>query len=776
MKLGRKGLLLILIALYIGAVWMRFESLSGGVYPYYKGESGTNFRHAYAIAGQGALPTIDPPASWPEGYSPSRVRPNGVEYFTGFAYRLVNPFSDVSEKRFSRVLTVLFSSLSVLTLYALTRKLWACQAAGVFAAFLVAFSGPLIGVTNGKDFLHAPYAFVVISVHLAIFLSYAARPSTIAAVLSGLAVFVLFGMWGGAGLYIAAFGLVVLVLPSLSREARRRILVAHLAAALLAGITLPHLRADRFVLAWPAVWLLVITLYSYFGHKLPRRTPGWIYVLGASIVVALVLRPLQSRGSDVLDPLAYWYYRFRFIAGKPGDPTLLPDAVRVAWTYDHAPPRAWMLVEFFLPLVFLLPSAVGALRALRKETNVSLWVPLASAAIGATVFFIDRRAIFSAALLVLPFVSGAFRGFRAHLGTRVVPAAIAVVLLATTSPLVSSKIDVVRIAGRRLGLFSTSSGEFTWASIGNADRDLVRVLTTRTSTRNDVILAPPEVSPLVAMFAGRATIVSPGVFSRYMARKVVGTLAGFYSDEKDFYARCEALGVTYVVYSIDVLLDGSSYSPRYMSGATASGEKPLAYRMHFAPETLGRFQLVYENDNYRLFRVTADLKPVFLTDHPPVYQEEILRTCAGDLDAFYSRIVDILSTYQTAVAAQGQGDDRGAIWRFMYCLDLGPSFTDARLGMGDSFLRLRKPDQAYTAYSRVLQYSPDDKHALYYGALSLAYTGRKEDALRLIDLLLSATAESEVRSQALELKAALESGRPLEMPRKAARGAPKSVK
>jgi len=361
-------------------------------------------------------------------------------------------------------------------------------------------------------------------------------------------------------------------------------------------------------------------------------------------------------------------------------------------------------------------------------------------------------------------------GFGSHLKTRAVPAALAVALLAATSPFVSSKTDVVRRIGTRLGLSPSSTGGFTWASIGNADRDLVRVLATRTSTRSDVILAPPEISSLVATFAGRATVLAPGVFSREMARKVIETTSGFYGDEKDLYTRCEALGATYVLYSIDLLLDGSSYSSWYMSGAAGNGEESLAHRMHFAPETLRRFQLVYENDNYRLFRVTADVRPVFLTDHPPVYQEGILRAHEDNLDAFYSRIVDILSTYQTAVAAQTQGDERGAIPRFLYCLDQAPAFTSARLGVGDSLLRLGKPDDAFAAYSRVLQYAPDNTHALYYGALSLAYTGRKEEARRLIDLLLTATAQSDIRSQALELKAALESGRPLEIPRKAGKG------
>jgi len=249
-----------------------------------------------------------------------------------------------------------------------------------------------------------------------------------------------------------------------------------------------------------------------------------------------------------------------------------------------------------------------------------------------------------------------------------------------------------------------------------------------------------------------------------MAARTAETTAAFYADEKKLAETCGAAGATYVLYSIDVLLDASPYSPRYLAGFDGKAAETLAYKMHFSPEKLRSFQLVYENDSYRLFRLTARSEPVFLSDHPPVYQETILRSLGNDLGAFYGRIVDILATYQTAVAAQARGDEDAAILRFRYCLEQAPYFTRAWLGVGDSLLRMRKPDDAFAAYNRVLSYAPDDTHALYYGALSLAYTGRRDDALRLIGLLLSATGDVDIRKEALELEGALKSGQRIELP------------
>ncbi|MBP2680909.1 MAG: hypothetical protein H6Q78_772, partial [Candidatus Krumholzibacteriota bacterium] len=177
MTLGRRQIALVLIALYVGAVWMRLDSLGAHEYPYFDGESGTNYRYARTIAAEGSLPATDTSALRPDGFSPAGARPNGVEYLTGFAFRLVHPFSDVAEKQFASIFTILVSSLAVFTFFALARSLWGCAAAGIFAAFLAAFFAPLAGATDGREYLHAPYAFLLVSAHLALFARYVSRPS-----------------------------------------------------------------------------------------------------------------------------------------------------------------------------------------------------------------------------------------------------------------------------------------------------------------------------------------------------------------------------------------------------------------------------------------------------------------------------------------------------------------------------------------------------------------------------------------------------------------------
>ncbi|MEJ2721532.1 MAG: hypothetical protein P8181_10410 [bacterium] len=695
----RTGIRVVLLLFYIGAVWVRFESLGSPAYPYYKGVSGANFRQTHQIIENGTLPTVDLRAAWPEGFEPARVKPNGVEYAVGFAYRLARPFTDMPEQRFVRNLVILVFSLTVFTFYVLTSRLWMCRAAGVFAAFLVAAMGPVIQLTNGREFLHAPFAVVIISLHLIFATGYSRKPSIPNAILTGLAAIALLAIWNGAAVYIALAAAVILLLPGLAPADRRGLLAAHLAAIAAGGLLLPQLQAQRSLVSWPTLWVLTTTAYAFWGHRLPRRIPAPVYVVGAALLLTFVFTPIRNGGLNVLSPFDYWYARIRYLTGKPGDPLLLSNVVRTVWTHDRAYPQPHTILACLLPIVLLALPAYQGLREVRRRSGFPAALPALAAASGILAMLLDRQTIPFTAVLVFPVASAAMVSFRSHLRARLLPVAATVVLVVATAWSPGGWTSPIEKLGKPPGLTAAGAGGFPWVSVGNADRGMARYLFTRTSARHDVVLATPEQSSLVSTFIGRGTVLVPGVDTQNMADRVTGDMANCYADEDSLYARCRGMGITYVLYSIDMVLDTSRYSPLYLAGLESyDPSSAVAYRMHFAPESLRWFSLVFENDNYRLFRVTPETKPLFITDHPPVYQLSILKTHGDDLRSFYKRIVDI------------------------------------------------------------------HRHALYYGALCLAYLGRGEEALPLLDILLSATADPDVRAQATELKTMLESGKPIEIP------------
>ena len=106
-------------------------------------------------------------------------------------------------------------------------------------------------------------------------------------------------------------------------------MVAHLVAMFVAGIILPHLRAERFLFGWPLLLVLTSTVYLFAKGSLPSKVPGWAWVAGGTIVLAVIARPIAGGGIGALSDTEYWFYRFRFLSGKP-DPCTRQS------TPDHA--------------------------------------------------------------------------------------------------------------------------------------------------------------------------------------------------------------------------------------------------------------------------------------------------------------------------------------------------------------------------------------------------------------------------------------------------------
>jgi hypothetical protein len=761
MTLPKSGVRILLILLYITAVWIRLSGSSGTFYPYFKGESGTNYRHALAVGTQGGLPAHDPRFFWPEGYSPADTKAVGAEYLTGVAIRLGNAFSDMPQKKMVSLFTVLAFSLCVFTFYGFTRLLWQCQTAGLLAALLLAFSRPLVEVTLGSEYLHGPFALLLVSLHLWLFLSWRRTPSTARAIWTALAALALLATWEAGPAYVALFGVAAVLLPGGDTSTRRTLLTWHAAVMILAAALLPHLQARRLIADWPVVLVVVSTAYSYVRQSLPSRFPAWVYLAAGALPLVLILRPIHIGGVETLSEVQYWFYRLRFIAGKPADPQLLPESVRFLWSHGRSTPAPYTLSAFFVPLIFLLTPAFLSLRGFCLRTGTRVWPPVVVGLLGALVFWLDRGTVYAAALILFPLLAVSGVALGKHLVRRGTLVAISVLLVVTSGLMPLGKANAIYRAGDALGVSPVAPDGFAPVSLGNADLDLVRYVVSRTSV-GDPFLVPPELSSLVVTFAGRKTMLVPGAPPTNMAQRTGQVIARFYEDEGNLYTLCKASGIRYVVSSIDLLLDTSRYSPLYTAGRRGSGEDAVARRMHFAPEKLRHFNLVYQNDVYRLFRVVDDSELTFLTDHPPVYQYSILERNGDTLESFYMRVVDILATYHTAVAALARDDEEGAIRRFRYCLEQAPRFSKAWMGVGDSLLRLRDFRAANAAYMRVLENAPDNSRALYYAALTFGHIKEVDRALGLLEVLFATGGERELLGLAQQLKVTLEKGIPLD--------------
>lgn len=766
MTLSKTGVRALLLLLFVGAIWVRWSGLNERLYPYYTGASATHYRHAQLIKDTGGLPPLDRKTSWPDGYSPGRVGANGVEYATGYLFRAVSLVTDLSLKEFTGLLVIFVFSLSVFALYGLAHSLWRSRAAGLLAGFFVAFSSPLVAASDGREYLHAPFSITLILFQLWALTAYWRKRSPWMLGLSVIVAFVLLASWDTAAFYLV-FVVLVIAAAAPDRKRSRHAIAGQLLAVLFAGILLPHLRADHFLLAWPVLLLTSASVYTIVGRSLLSRSsslvrvPAAAWVIGITVVMVIVTRPFAAGGVGMISPVEYWGYRLRFLFAKPDDPFLLSDAARFVWQYNHAPPRALDMLAFFVPFAFLIRPVISSLREFRAQHKLAIWPFLALLVAGVILYLLDRSTIFALALLWFPLVAVCGFGIRKRLRTMLVPlgATVALMLAQTIMPMARANPTMLLASAFRLSTEPTDS--FLWVSVGNADRELVRHLATRTSVR-DPMLAPPRMSSFMASFAGRTTVLVPGVLTTTEMNRTLNEMRKYYEEEDELYAVCDAEGIQYVLYSIDLLLDTSKYSMRYEVGLHRVAENSLVYKMHFSPQTLTHFNLVYQNDNYRLFRVTPQMEPLFLTDHPPVYQPSILASSGGDLNRFYDTVIDAMLALQQAFDAQTNGDDEEAVRRFRYCLERAPRYTRAWLGVGDSLFRLGDIEAANAAYGRALENSPENPQALYNAALTLARLGKTDEAKGLLDVLISTSRDRALVEQATELKAVIERGIPLD--------------
>jgi hypothetical protein len=728
--------------------------------PYFKGAAAMSHRHALAAADGASLEERDPKANWPQGYRPAAYRASGVERFAGWTHRAARYFSEVDARPLTSRLVAVVFCLSVFTMYGFTRRLWNCQAAGFIAAGVVGLLTPLVHATDGGTLSHLLLVLPLVTIHALLLLRAHREQSTARGVAAGVACYLVIAGWELGLYYCAAAVGTALLAPAPAAGSRRWTIVAHAAAALLACVTLYHLRELRAAASWPVVFVVIAAAGSFAGGRIATRRRLLAMIVGLTVLVSLALTPIRSGAAASLPAMEWVWYRIRFLLQKPASPALLPPEIRELWSFHHAPPSRHQLLAVLLPMAFFVAAAmVGARNHLRRHP-VAFLTSATVAALAALCYFLDRSALIPAVTAMAPLVALAGRGLSAALPVRGTLLLIGVYLSVAQllAPLGAAN-PVFQIA--KAGGFSHQDPHrFLWVSMENTDRQLVGFVASRTSTR-DPILGSPEVTALLLAFAGRTSVPLPGALWRADVARNAELARLLYQDESALHRACNKLGVRYVLYSIDYLLDTTRNSPAYLAGQAVVSRESAAFRMHFEPEGLRHFTLVYENEHYRLFRVTERPEPMFLTDHPIVYQRDAFERAGGEAEAFRQRVLELVLRYRLAMTRQAAGDFNGALDHLSWCLQEAPGFTLARVGVGATLIQAGRLEEARDVLLSVIGYAPDNTHALYHAAYVLAALDESTRALEYLDVFFSVATDPDLIERARLLKTFIDQGVPV---------------
>jgi hypothetical protein len=771
-KIPDYAIKIILALVFVCAAGARFASTSSSLYQYFRGESAMNYRDALTVSTASGVDVLDrhtDKSNWPEGYRPARVRPVGVEYFAGFVIKTAAWLGEDDSRSVTRRLVVLFFSLCVFTMYSLTRNLWGSQAAGLTAAALVALFPPVVAATNGRDFGHTAFALVVVTLHLLSLqrigrAAVGSAPKRWIASTAGTALtaFALVASWALAPYYIAVCCAIATLFYPLTTTQRRVLAVTHLAAFVAGAVVFPYSVASRVVFTWPAALLVACCTQTFVAGRFPGVKRGGAFVALVTVALTLGFTPLRAGAEGVGIPgMVYAWYRIRFLFARPESPALLPESIRDLWSSDHAHPGAHALIAVSLPLLFFLPVAVVEAHRLWRDRDAGyrarVTATATAAALGVAVYTVDRSAIALALVMALPFVALAARALGGASRTR---AAVAIVgaLIVTGQLLWPQGVGNAALqVSRALGVAYRDKTKLLWVSTANTDEELNRFVVKRTSTK-DPIFGIPEATAILLTFGGRTSVSLEGGYAKTLSRKRADMARLLYGNEDQLYLRCRNKGIRYVLYSIDYLLDTTRYSQLYLAGFPVAPLECVAVTMHFAPEALTHFNLVYENDRYRLFRVTDQPEPVFLTDHPPVYQREILERHGDDYDSFRDRIGRLMLVYSEAGHEAARGRFDAAIARLMWCVQEAPGFTAARVALGAALLDNGEPGRAKSTLMSVIRYAPDNADALYLAADAMSRLGENEQALSLLQILYGITEDTKLIGRARLLESLIRRG------------------
>jgi hypothetical protein len=775
--MDRKLFIVMLVALFCLANVTRAAYRARIEQPRFAAEGAAHLRYTEMVAEGKPIPALDVRAQWPEGLRVFRDTSPAMEYLVGWTYRLI-PGHKPELPVFIRYFTAFFFSLAILPLALLSARLWKSLGAGLLTALLFAAALPLVARSSGFDYIRENVALPLIAFHLFFYVSACAGGGAAMPVLSGVFLFAALASWQGAQFYLAPFLAFVLfrgiVVDATSCERRAaRLLICAVAAA---GAIVPFLRESRFLLSIPAALAAAVLAVDLLAPRsIGRRTrragkgakpdassPRAAKAAIAALAVAAVIAPGILSGKHFASYAHFFdlvLYKLRYLR-KPDDPRLLPFDARAFWVGPFNSPDALHFFVFALPALLLLPGPLTLLvwRARRRESEAQ--IVLAFLAVFFFLFLLMQR--------LLP-LFGFFAAIAA--GGNVF------LFLQTRSPRrFATPAFLVSIAVLAVFLFQ----DFGWEGKRDYWRRIARTIKVPARARftvypeardvegdllawvrgnvepGAVVMSLHYLSPQVLTYTGRATNLNNFFESPRLRRKAERLLTSLYSSEEELYRFCAEQSSDYLLVSCAVGCDPTKDSPLYQAGLVNMPPGCAAYRLMFEPERLARFDLAYENEMYRVFRVGRTASPRAWPRSPLFYEKDLLWSMSGGIDRFYGSVMRIY-----ALSARGrrlvlQGSEREGERALVEALRIF-YFYPAWKTLDGLYARRARIDERETAAAFAYRYDANRADVCLALAESRIKRGSTDGVREILERCLRLPASARDRALAAGLLAGLES-------------------
>jgi len=615
--------IIVLVLIYLAAALYRVRADTNPEFyearnptAFYWTENAVQYHYAELVSQGRDIPVFDPKLQAPEGVKVFENLTILMEYPCGVLYRWSGLESRaVRFHTFTIYFMAFFAGLTVFALYGCGRALGFSRPYALLAAALASFSYVSIG-RSIQGFLNEDFSLPLFFLGLAFFLKALGTRKDLVRdkLLAGLFFGLSLASWHFARfLYLGLIACACINLWCFARDPldRRRqtdILLWLTVFPLLASLVVPVLRvrgffiAPAFVLAWGAA----------LGNRLfpdaedrpaVLSSRGWRQIGLALVLVAVsvAISRLMKLEADYTHVWSLMWNKLKFFGVKPVLPGQLDFPARALWieAFNSPSPKTFFL-EFF-PLIAV--AGLGAVYGLKKKIGrpgTRLILVLAA------MFFIAYLGIERMGLVANFFVALLAAGLGLDLGhERPQPKRIAGALILAVI-LIFNFYQGFRIH-ETTGYSQTLRDVFgpdppglpNWR-INNLDLvNFVRQEHPQTTR----ILARYSVGPLLFAYAGQAIALQPKFEVRGSRERVAEYYRGIYGSEDDLYSLCRRWRIDFFLYDLRILLDAGRDSDRWVADRLEIGKNRAAFLLHFAPESLRHFELVYQNSNYRLYRV-----------------------------------------------------------------------------------------------------------------------------------------------------------------------------
>jgi hypothetical protein len=642
--------------------------------PRFAAEGAAHYRYTEIVANGGVVPSLDRKAQWPEGLRVYRETSVGMEYLYGLVYRLL-PGRKPDLARFVRFFTAFFFSLAVFPVAFFSADLWKRTSSGVLAAVFFAVSLPLVARSSGFELIRENVTLVFLIFHVYVFFGACSGGGWGRAMLSGVLLAAALATWQGTQFYLIPF-LLFLTVRRVAVEVpygERRAETAVAACVLAAGAAVPFLREGRFLLSLPAGFsaaLLALELVDRLGSglragkippadeadsaavpndagrtKIARRR--MLKLAAACAAFACIVAPGIMQGEHLAAYSHFFrllFYKVKYLR-KPTDPTLLPFEARAFWVGPFHSPDPLHIFVFALPIVLVLPNQAARLSARVRSGDFRALFVLVFLVLSFVLFLLMQRllplfGVFAAATAgggALELGGSGRRRFELRPHGVLTVAVLCIMLLQVFAW--EGRADVWRHAARALRV--PRREKFVVYPVGGDVEGALLSWIGDNTDGESVIMAVHYLSPQILTYTGRATNLNDFFESPVLRRKAQRFLGLLYSSESRLLGFLSEQSSDYLLVGAAAGCDPTSDSPLYQAGLVNIPPGCAAYRLLFEPERLDSFDLVYENEMYRLFRVGRAPSPRAWPRSPLFYENELLWRLGGSIEDFYHTVMDI---------------------------------------------------------------------------------------------------------------------------------------